>query len=418
MAKIYISDSYDPYFNLAVETVLFSNPPDERVLYLWRNEDTVVIGRYQNPWRECNIDKMKSDGVHLMRRYTGGGAVFHDTNNICFSFINKKNVGDAAGNDLPGAGCENATGATNSADCLESFKAENSCVICDAVRSLGLEAEISGRNDITVGGYKISGAAYKESGTAFLHHGTILVGTDLTRLATYLQPDERKLQSKGIASVRARVANLRDLANDENDAGESATRAHGDITIEKVCDAVCMAFDAKRTASITHIGKDALEKNPALHAEYEKLRSWEWRFGKSPEFTHRIDVRFAWGGVDIQLNVKEGAVQCVEVFTDSLDTQLADEIKSALGGVAYSTENLCESLIRRAAICNSANSGSAIAATAKSCTATATAGGDATASDDAIASCASPTEAAAANVATATMLCDVAAYISGAFASK
>lgn len=396
--KIFISDSYDPFFNLAVETMLFDKcSAGERILYLWRNEDVVVIGRYQNPWRECNIDKMNEDGVHLMRRYTGGGAVFHDTNNICFSFISKKSTDVATGNDLAGVCGENADGVTNNADFFDVAKAENSRVICEALRSLRIDAEISGRNDITVDGFKISGAAYKESGDVFLHHGTILVGTDLTRLATYLQPDERKLKSKGISSVRARVANLRDLEKG------------GSITIEEVCDAVCRAFAGKNAAVRTHIeyiGKDALEKNPALQTEYEKLKSWEWRFGKSPEFTHRIDARFVWGGVDIQLYVKGAVVQSVEVFTDALDTHLAGEIKSALCGVTYNTKDLCDALEQRA---ESLRTETVLATQASDVLAYA-----------ALANAAqkSPLAKASATSGLCTMLQDIATYISGAFASK
>lgn len=351
---IFISDSFNPFFNLAFETVLFENASKylsdssslNSILYLWRNEDTVVIGRYQNPWRECDVDKMKNDNVHLMRRYTGGGAVFHDANNICFSFINKKNCDEDA----------------------ENIKKKNSAIICDALSRLGINAEISSRNDILVNGAKISGAAYKDNGQFFLHHGTILVGTDLDRLATYLHPDKRKLQSKGISSVRARVLNLCDLDKT--------------ISVESVSNEVCHAFTdfcgENINTNVTRIGIELLEKDSVLKTEYEKLKSWDWNLGKSPEFTHRFDMRFLWGGVDIQLNVKNAIIQSVEIFSDSLDTKLVDEIKLAITGIMYGTENICSALEERAIHIKKIQHSNTLA----------------------------------------TMLTDVASYISGAFANK
>lgn len=187
--RLLISDSYDPWFNLAVEECIFRQmSPNQRVLFLWRNADTVVIGRAQNPWKECNTRRMEQDGVKLARRSSGGGAVFHDLGNTCFTFMAGK----------PGYD-----------------KTISTQIILNALASLGIQATASGRNDLVVingeDERKVSGSAYKETKDRGFHHGTLLLNADLSRLADYLNPDPKKLQAKGITSVRSRVTNLVEL---------------------------------------------------------------------------------------------------------------------------------------------------------------------------------------------------------------
>ena len=187
--RLLISDSYDPWFNLAVEECIFRQmPATQRVLFLWRNADTVVIGRAQNPWKECNTRRMEEDNVRLARRSSGGGAVFHDLGNTCFTFMAGK---------------------------PEYDKTISTSIVLNALNSLGVTAEASGRNDLVVktpdGDRKVSGSAYRETMDRGFHHGTLLLNADLSRLANYLNPDKKKLQAKGITSVRGRVANLVEL---------------------------------------------------------------------------------------------------------------------------------------------------------------------------------------------------------------
>ncbi|SQI34660.1 Lipoate-protein ligase A [Providencia alcalifaciens] len=156
---------------------------DQRVMFLWRNADTVVIGRAQNPWKECNTRKMEQDNVRLARRSSGGGAVFQDLGNTCFTFMAGK---------------------------PEYDKTISTQIIVNGLANVGIHAEISGRNDLVLetenGPRKISGSAYRETKDRGFHHGTLLINTDLSRLANYLNPDPKKLQAKGITSVRSRVA--------------------------------------------------------------------------------------------------------------------------------------------------------------------------------------------------------------------
>ena len=204
--RLLISDSHDPWFNLAVEECIFRQmPATQRVLFLWRNADTVVIGRAQNPWKECNTRRMEEDNVRLARRSSGGGAVFHDLGNTCFTFMAGK---------------------------PEYDKTISTSIVLNALNSLGVTAEASGRNDLVVktpeGDRKVSGSAYRETMDRGFHHGTLLLDADLSRLANYLNPDKKKLQAKGITSVRGRVTNLVELLPN--------------ITHEKICHALREAF--------------------------------------------------------------------------------------------------------------------------------------------------------------------------------
>ncbi len=204
--RLLLSDSYDPWFNLAVEECIFRQmPATQRVLFLWRNADTVVIGRAQNPWKECNTRRMEEDHVRLARRSSGGGAVFHDLGNTCFTFMAGK---------------------------PEYDKTVSTAIVLAALNSLGVTADASGRNDLVVktdsGDRKVSGSAYRETMDRGFHHGTLLLNADLSRLANYLNPDQKKLQAKGITSVRGRVANLVELLPG--------------ITHQQVCEAIQEAF--------------------------------------------------------------------------------------------------------------------------------------------------------------------------------
>ena len=175
----------DPYENLATEACLMKHcPQDSAILYLWQNEKTVVIGKNQNPWKECDLPLLQDDGIRLARRKSGGGAVYHDLGNLNFTFL------------LP----------LSDYDPLRQLD-----VICSALRRFGISAQRTGRNDITVDGRKVSGSAFQKSGGIGCHHGTLLVASDVEKMSRYLRPSAEKLQTKGVDSVRSRVVNLQAL---------------------------------------------------------------------------------------------------------------------------------------------------------------------------------------------------------------
>ncbi|WP_297206009.1 lipoate--protein ligase LplA [uncultured Pluralibacter sp.] len=311
--RLLISDSYDPWFNLAVEECIFRQmPATQRVLFLWRNADTVVIGRAQNPWKECNTRRMEEDNVRLARRSSGGGAVFHDLGNTCFTFMAGK---------------------------PEYDKTISTAIVLAALKTLGVSAEASGRNDLVVstpeGDRKISGSAYRETPDRGFHHGTLLLNADLSRLANYLNPDQKKLQAKGIASVRGRVANLTELLPG--------------ITHAQICEAVTDAF-------FTHYGErvdaevispDRAPDLPNFADTFARQSSWAWNFGQAPAFTHQLDERFRWGGVELHFDVEKGVITRAQAFTDSLNPAPLEALAARLEGCEYradALEEVCKTL--------------------------------------------------------------------------
>jgi len=305
-SRIFISASNNPWFNLAVEDCIFrSMSTDQRVLFLWRNADTVVIGRAQNPWKECHTQRMAQDDVRLARRQTGGGAVFHDLGNTNFTFMAGK---------------------------PEYNKGVSTGIVLNALNDLGIEGYANGRNDLVTGEgddmRKFSGSAYRETPDRGFHHGTLLLDADLSRLANYLNPDPKKLEAKGIRSVRSRVVNLNEI--NEN------------IDHKLVCDAIvrrfCEYFD--ETPNIECISPDEEPDLPEFNEKFNVQKSWDWNFGKTPKFTHTLDERFRWGGVELHFDVKYAIIGDTQIFTDSLVPEPLEAFSEKLKGVPYSPENI------------------------------------------------------------------------------
>lgn len=297
--KLVQSKSHDPWYNLALEEYLFQHTADGEVtLYLWQNERTVVIGRNQNPWRECRFHELENDRGKLARRLSGGGAVYHDLGNLNFTFIAKK----------------------------ELFHIKKQLqVIMDAVTSFAIEAEFSGRNDILVKGKKFSGNAFYYDGDHCYHHGTLLVSSDLTKLVRYLRVNKEKIESKGIKSVESRVANL--------------SRINPDINISDLRKALERSFQVVygNTISETTIFDGDISDFTKL---YQKYASWEWRYGETPHFQIRFYHRFLWGDLDINLNLADGFISEAAVYSDSLDSRLIMDLAAALQNIRFDKDAL------------------------------------------------------------------------------
>ena len=292
----------NPWFNLATEDWIFQAlDPDSHTLFLWRNSETVVIGRSQNPWVECKTDKMEDDDVFLARRQSGGGAVFHDLGNTNFTFLSPKDEYD---------------------------QAANFTIIINALKSLGIEATLSGRNDMQVGDKKISGSAFKHAIDRSFHHGTLLVNADMQKLGDYLNPHPLKLQAKGIKSVRSRVANLKEFNNTINH----------DLLSDAIIKAFCDYYG--QTVAVEELDEATLAKQPTLNKYYQQMADWDWRFGKTPEFSHRIETRFDWGLIDLHMDVKQAVITDVVIFSDALNVELIDDLKEALTGTKYNKEDI------------------------------------------------------------------------------
>lgn len=304
MNSIYISRSGDGHRNLATDEYVLEQYRRGNMsgvtLYFYINSNAVIIGRNQNAWRECDERRMNEDGVQLVRRHTGGGAVYHDAGNLNFSFITNEKLYD---------------------------KERQTRVILDAVRSLGVEAEANGRNDLTAGGRKFSGCAYALSGVARGMHGTLLVNADMDKLARYLVPSAKKLAAKGIASVRSRVVNLSELVP---------------VTVDEVMRAVIEAFKRE------YGDCEELVFDAAAEAEIERLtekqRSWEWVVGSTPAFDYSMEERFSFGELQLRLSLRNGVVTGVKAFTDALENGLPEELEGLLTGVRFEREAIAEAL--------------------------------------------------------------------------
>lgn len=277
--------------------------PNVQTLFLWRNDKTVVIGRFQNPWTECNTQKMDEDGIKLARRQSGGGAVFHDLGNTNFTFLSSKQNYD---------------------------KNVNNKIITNSLRSFGLEAFASGRNDILVntndGEKKISGSAFKETKDRSFHHGTLLIDADMSKLSLYLNPNVKKLQSKGITSVRARVINLKDL--------------NPEIAHENMCAKIIQEFfdHYQASAPIEILDHEYLKTIPALNEHFQKMSDWNWRFGEAPQFNHQMTERFTWGLIEVHLDVHKAFVEKSQIYSDSLHPEMIEQLMASLTKIPYTKE--------------------------------------------------------------------------------
>ena len=332
------SRSFDPYENLALEEALLSRVGEgELILYLWQNEGTVVIGRNQNPWKECRTALLAEEGGHLARRLSGGGAVFHDLGNLNFTFLMNE-----ADYDLP----------------------RQLTVLERACRSLGIPAQRSGRNDLLAEGRKFSGNAfYKHKGKAY-HHGTLMVDVDLERVQRYLSPSKAKLAAKGVDSVRSRVVNLREFVPDLTIpqladaliaalAEVYAVAAHSVRHIEATGnrqqatgdggrEAAAKAFPLRGRCPSAHTGADEVVPLELLRPDEFDLRdltakyaSDAWLYGPKLPFTISVEERFPWGGVELQLKVNEGVIQAAKLYTDAMDEALSPRLEAALTGCVF-----------------------------------------------------------------------------------
>ena len=298
-----VSPSYDGYENLARDEFLLDEiRPGSIALYLYINGGAVIIGRNQNPYIECNLNQLDADGVRLVRRVSGGGAVYHDRGNLNYSFIASNDIYD---------------------------EARQTGVILKALSSFGIRAEVSGRNDITAGGLKFSGNALSARGNNRQHHGTLLISSDLTVFSKYLTPSKQKLAAKGIKSVRARVCNLSEI----NPA----------ITVENMKKALEEAFIAEYGEAQSYPFTEKDEKE--IERLTQKHASWEWRMGETPHFDLQLDNRFSWGMTNLLLIVENGRIAQARVYSDSLDTELPARLERMLTGLKYEKNALAASLL-------------------------------------------------------------------------
>ena len=296
---IYEGKGFDPHENLAIEKHLMDITPKGRcVLYLWQNQNTVVIGKNQNAWLECRTSLLEEEGGKLARRLSGGGAVFHDLGNLNFTFIMPK----------------------------EDYDLDKQVtVIQRACAFAGIAAEKSGRNDLLAYGRKFSGNAFYQNATHAYHHGTLMVDVDKDKLGRYLSPPKAKLEAKGVASVRSRVVNLKELAPE--------------LTIDLMKEYMAKAF-----AEVYGFDATRLELQEADWAEIAALKetygSWDYLYGTPLPFSFQCEARYSWGHIQLQLDAKNGIVIGAKVYSDAMDWTLPEVIENALVGCRFDTAQM------------------------------------------------------------------------------
>jgi len=295
--RVIFNPSLEPYFNLASEEYLLENCLDDCFM-LWRNGKSVIIGKNQNAYSEVDLSFCDANGIKVVRRLTGGGAVFHDPGNINFSFVT--DAKEEGINFLP---------------YIDR--------ICNALESFGICAAPNGRNDIESEGFKISGNAQcrydtKDGRTRLLHHGTLLFSADMDSLSGALNASGEKLRSKGIKSVRSRVKNIRDM---NAYSGPQGSEAFAKALLEGM-------YGLQRE-DLSKAEKKEIEK-----LAEKKYSRWEWNFGKSPEFSVTKKVRFPWGGIEISYCAKRGIIESIEIRGDFFATGDISELERSLIGVS------------------------------------------------------------------------------------
>ena len=292
--------STDPAYNLAFEEYVLTHWTVGDILILWQNDNAVIIGRNQNTAEEINQSFVDTHGIHVVRRNTGGGAVYHDLGNLNYSFITDE-------------------GASRNAFTQPVVRA-----LCD----LGMDAEASGRNDILVSGKKVSGTAQQISKGRILHHGTLLFDSDSNMISGALTPDPGKYQSKGVKSVRSRVGNIRAFLQQ-------------DMTIT--------AFWAHLKRTLGDAGMVEAQLTAEELAQVEKLKAekydtWQWNYGRSPAYDTQVKRRFSGGTLDVRLTVKQGVIAQIKFYGDFLAVSPVHILEEALLGCEYRREAIQQTL--------------------------------------------------------------------------
>ncbi len=292
MLCIYNS-SNDAYFNMAVEEYVFTNFAED-IFMLWRNEPAIIVGRFQNSLAEINLDFVKEKGFKVVRRLTGGGAVFHDLQNLNFTFI------------------ENNTGGN-----FRTFTQP----ILEVLNSLGVDARFEGRNDLMIDGRKFSGNAQCVSNGKILHHGTLLFDTAMTDMSDALKVNPLKFQDKAVKSIRKRVTNI-------------SEHLKSPLSVEQFADLIMKhIMSTKPNCRIYEFS----EKDLSIIAKLrdEKYSTWEWNFGNSPKYSYTKTVRTKGGNMEICMNISKGLISEIKIYGDFFTKRNISDFENLFVGIPH-----------------------------------------------------------------------------------
>lgn len=303
-------NNYNPEINLAIEEYLVMNFPIEENSYLlfYINDPSIIIGKHQNTIEEINTEYVEEKNIKVVRRLSGGGAVYHDRGNLNFSFITK-----------------------NDGNSFSNYQKYLNPVI-EALQQMGIDAEIKGRNDIVVEGKKISGNAQFATNKRMFTHGTLLFNSNIDEVVKSLKVRKDKIESKGIKSIRSRVANIVDFITTE-------------LTVEEFRDKLLLSiFNVDKIEDINKYELTESDWSQIRKISQKKYANWDWNYGRSPKFYMERTQRFPIGSIDLKLNVQEGIITAIKIYGDFFGIGDVEDIEKKLIGQKYTKISVAEAL--------------------------------------------------------------------------
>lgn len=305
--KYIVNTSNDPAYNVALEAYAFQKLTDiDEIFILWINEPAIIIGRHQNTIQEINKEFIDKNGIHVVRRLSGGGAVYHDLNNLNYTII-----------------------SNNTQEGAFDFQTFTKPVI-DTLAKLGVKAEFTGRNDLEINGQKFAGNAQAYYKGRMMHHGCLLFDVDMSVLGQALKVSKDKIESKGIKSVRARVTNIVDHLSDK-------------ITVQEFSDAILAQMKEEYPEMDEYVLSDA-ELSEIQAMRDNQFATWDWTYGKAPEYTIERGVRYPAGKITTYANVENSTIKSVKIFGDFFGVKPVDDIEKMLEGVRYDYKDVLAAL--------------------------------------------------------------------------
>lgn len=305
--KYIVNTSNDPAYNVALEAYAFQKLTDiDEIFILWINEPAIIIGRHQNTIQEINKEFIDKNGIHVVRRLSGGGAVYHDLNNLNYTII-----------------------SNNTQEGAFDFQTFSKPVI-DTLAKLGVKAEFTGRNDLEINGQKFAGNAQAYYKGRMMHHGCLLFDVDMSVLGQALKVSKDKIESKGIKSVRARVTNIVDHLSDK-------------ITVQEFSDAILAQMKEEYPEMDEYVLSDA-ELSEIQAMRDNQFATWDWTYGKAPEYTIERGVRYPAGKITTYANVENSTIKSVKIFGDFFGVKPVEDIEKMLEGVRYDYKDVLAAL--------------------------------------------------------------------------
>ncbi|HFH6654232.1 TPA: lipoate--protein ligase [Streptococcus agalactiae] len=305
--KYIVNTSNDPAYNVALEAYAFQKLTDiDEIFILWINEPAIIIGRHQNTIQEINKEFIDKNGIHVVRRLSGGGAVYHDLNNLNYTII-----------------------SNNTQEGAFDFQTFSKPVI-DTLAKLGVKAEFTGRNDLEINGQKFAGNAQAYYKGRMMHHDCLLFDVDMSVLGQALKVSKDKIESKGIKSVRARVTNIVDHLSDK-------------ITVQEFSDAILAQMKEEYPEMDEYVLSDA-ELSEIQAMRDNQFATWDWTYGKAPEYTIERGVRYPAGKITTYANVENSTIKSVKIFGDFFGVKPVDDIEKMLEGVRYDYKDVLAAL--------------------------------------------------------------------------